>query len=272
MLFKNRLMISFFVSIVYFFISLLLRLALLIYSYKDINLDLLSILNYFKIGLYYDLSFLSYFNLGMVLFLFLFPNKLYNTLLFKIFIKLFTFTVLFVLSFSVVAEILFWNEFRSRFNFIAVDYLVYTKEVLNNIIQSYPIKIIIAGIFIATCILYYLIHNKIHKLLSRKDSYIKRLLYILLSFSIAGVSFVYVNQSIKNNKFKNPVERSVSANGPYQLFASFRNNTLDYYNFYKTISDTQAFSIIKDHLKANNKTFKDQNFSIEHNVTFKKTN
>ena len=35
--------------------------------------------------------------------------------------------------FNAVAEWLFWDEFGARFNFIAVDYLVYTREVLGNI-------------------------------------------------------------------------------------------------------------------------------------------
>lgn len=48
---------------------------------------------------------------------------------------------LFVLAnlFEDVAEAFFWNEFEASFNFIAVDYLVYTKEVIGNIYESYPI-------------------------------------------------------------------------------------------------------------------------------------
>ena len=40
--------------------------------------------------------------------------------------------------FEEVAELLFWDEFTSRFNFVAVDYLVYTNEVIGNI--SAPTK------------------------------------------------------------------------------------------------------------------------------------
>ena len=32
------------------------------------------------------------------------------------------------------AEWFFWDEFSSRFNFIAVDYLVYTTEVIGNMV------------------------------------------------------------------------------------------------------------------------------------------
>ena len=40
-----------------------------------------------------------------------------------------------------VAEFAFWAEFGSRFDFIAVDYLVYTHEVIGNIRESYPVAL-----------------------------------------------------------------------------------------------------------------------------------
>jgi hypothetical protein len=47
-----------------------------------------------------------------------------------------------------IAEFAFWAEFASRFDFIAVDYLIYTHEVIGNIRESYPVALwfaIIAG-------------------------------------------------------------------------------------------------------------------------------
>src|SRR5262245_37893988 len=44
-----------------------------------------------------------------------------------------------------VSEWLFWDEFGGRFNFIAVDYLLYTHEVMANVWQSYPVgKLLLA--------------------------------------------------------------------------------------------------------------------------------
>ena len=51
--------------------------------------------------------------------------------------------------FEEVAELLFWDEFTSRFNFVAVDYLVYTNEVIGNISQSYPVALFLGGITVA---------------------------------------------------------------------------------------------------------------------------
>ena len=48
--------------------------------------------------------------------------------------------------FGAMAETLFWDEFSSRFNFIAVDYLVYTTEVVKNIAESYPLIPLLAAI------------------------------------------------------------------------------------------------------------------------------
>lgn len=48
-----------------------------------------------------------------------------------------------------MSEILFWEEFSVRFNFIAVDYLIYTVEVVKNIVESYPMPLILTGITVA---------------------------------------------------------------------------------------------------------------------------
>jgi len=53
---------------------------------------------------------------------------------------------LFGTLFTAAAELFFFEEFRSRFNFVAVDYLLYPTEVAGNIWQSYPTGWILAGI------------------------------------------------------------------------------------------------------------------------------
>ena len=53
---------------------------------------------------------------------------------------------LFTLLFVAVSEGIFWDEFSARFNFIAVDYLVYTTEVIGNIRESYPVGAIVGSL------------------------------------------------------------------------------------------------------------------------------
>lgn len=51
-----------------------------------------------------------------------------------------------LLIFITTTEWFFWDEFGARFNFIAVDYLIRTQELLGNISESYPMGPILAGI------------------------------------------------------------------------------------------------------------------------------
>ena len=45
-----------------------------------------------------------------------------------------------------LANFSFWNEFGVRYNFIAVDYLVYTNTVIGNIMESYPVIPLFIGV------------------------------------------------------------------------------------------------------------------------------
>ena len=55
--------------------------------------------------------------------------------------------------FNAISEYFFWNEFGVRYNFIAVDYLVYTNEVVGNIMESYPVLPMSLGIIVVTLLI-----------------------------------------------------------------------------------------------------------------------
>jgi hypothetical protein len=61
---------------------------------------------------------------------------------------------------TAISEYFFWNEFGVRFNFIAVDYLVYTNEVIGNIMQSYPVIPLFSGLYLtAGVVTYFIVKN-----------------------------------------------------------------------------------------------------------------
>jgi hypothetical protein len=127
----------------------MMRAVLYVGSWNVIGHSLLGILNIFGVGFVYDLVFNFYVALFFSLFLFIIPNKVLNSKTFKFITYLFFFGFIYFLYFSLAAEWFFWDEFKTRFNFIAVDYLVYRREVTDNIIESYPIPYILSGIFLA---------------------------------------------------------------------------------------------------------------------------
>ena len=78
--------------------------------------------------------------IGLKTFLFgllLFLPKYRKTIRFWLFTMVMFLYVVLIIQ-NAISEYFFWNEFGVRYNFIAVDYLVYTNEVIGNIMQSYP--------------------------------------------------------------------------------------------------------------------------------------
>jgi len=158
--------------------------------------------------------------------------------------------------FNIVAEYFFWLEFGVRYNFIAVDYLVYTTEVINNIKESYPINKIIFAVIIIACVFLLLFKKNLVSEYQYKTTLVKRILTALLILSIPISAFIFIDNAIPNVS-ENVYENNLAANGLYCLFSAFRHNSLNYYDFYYTAQDIDVFSDIKNLLISKNaKAFK----------------
>jgi len=232
---------AFLVSLPVFFI---MRVLLLIRHYPDIDVPFYKIMGAFIIGFLNDVAFLSYFLIPFVLYLLILPNSLYRSWFNKSVVFIMLFASLYGLYFNMVAEWLFWDEFSVRFNFIAVDYLVYTHEVINNIIESYPLPALLAAIFILSAITFFLVRKNLSENFGYEESFLQRLKIALIFLMLPVISYAAVGQNlhhISNNKFIN----EIAANGPYQFFAAFKNNEIDYYQFYALGQD----QLLSDEIK-----------------------
>lgn len=230
-------MIVFQLSLVSIICFALMRGVLLVRAWPHIDHFLSVWLYIFGQGLIYDIAFISYFYIPFVLFFLILPNRwLINSSTIKYLIQGGIFLILYGLGFSMVAEWYFWNEFGVRFNFISVDYLVYRREVTDNILQSYPVFFILPVLFVITGIVFYFIRPSIMRSLSVKDAFKKRVVIsgVLLMLPVLAVTVLDQSQRrISDNNYVN----ELASNGPYQLFAAFRNNRLDYRQFYATGDD-----------------------------------
>jgi hypothetical protein len=126
------------VSIAFLLIASLTRLGLALAT----GLDALPVQYWpgaLLLGVGFDLATLAWLLVPLLVFRALTPNALLARRGYAWFRIATFFCLLFLLLFGAVAEWTFWEEFSSRFNFIAVDYLVYTHEVVGNIAESYPL-------------------------------------------------------------------------------------------------------------------------------------
>ncbi len=221
-------------------VFLIFRLILLIRHFADIDDSLFKIVLAFIVGVINDLAFLSYLLIPFALYLLVLPNRLYRSWFNKAFICIIFFACLYGLYFTTVAEWLFWDEFSVRFNFIAVDYLIYTHEVVNNIIESYPLPALLSAIFLVSAITFLLFKRQLVENLQIEETFLTRLKATAAFLVFPALSYLIVDQSlhqISNNKFIN----EIAANGPYQFFAAFKNNEIDYHQFY-ALGDDQVLS------------------------------
>ena len=158
---------------------------------------------------------------------------------------LFLFTGLLV--FTAFAEYFFWDEFHCRFNFIAVDYLIYTTEVIGNIRESYPLVPLFGAIGLlsvgVTTLFWKMLVTQSRS--ATPTRFVSRLL--LIGVHGAAVVLVFLCFSPLNGNTDKNFQES-GHNGVYELFSAFRQNSLDYRAFYPQIDKDEAFRIVKTEL------------------------
>ena len=146
--------------------------------------------------------------------------------------------------FNGLSEYFFWSEFGVRYNFIAVDYLVYTNEVVGNIMESYPVVPMLLGLIVVTLLItWYLFRRDLGRAALLRGwrwkavfgpAYIAALLIAvwLLGFNtrFQNSPNVYVNE--------------LQANGLYKFYDAFVKNELDFNRFYLTRPEAEAEAFV----------------------------
>lgn len=232
------------------------RTLLMFKSYASVDFSFSSLLSIYGIGLFYDWVAASYFLIPFTLYLTLMPHKIFKHPLHRWFFYTVFFLFIYALVFNSISEWIFWEEFEVRFNFIAVDYLVYTEEVLGNIWESYPVPTLLLAILILTFMLFWPLYRGHYLEQSFKEisTLSKRFRHGLALLMLPILFFFSVDSSfseISGNRYHSELAK----NGIYALFSAFINNKLDYDSFYLKQPEEQVFKRIKNHLKTDNATF-----------------
>lgn len=223
-------------------ISFISRTVLLLTDITEVDIGFIPLLKIYSIGLFYDLVASFYYIIPLAIYLVFVPNKLFNMTIHKIIFLAFFFAAVYALIFNAVSEWFFWEEFGKRFNFIAVDYLVYTHEVIHNILESYPIPFLVTAILVINSIVFAFILKKssfIPNTFGGNEPLLQRIktgtFFLVLPILFFNILEAQNLSNVSNNQYNNELAK----NGLYSLFSAFRNNTLAYEEFYKT-KDTRT--------------------------------
>ncbi len=237
-------------------IFLITRSALLLGHLADANVGVFELARLYSIGLAYDLGFLLLAGLPLAVYLLLCPRRLWQQRWHRGALHALLAISLFGMLFTALAEWLFWDEFGVRFNFIAVDYLVYSEEVLNNILESYPIYPLLAALAALAVIGAVLLAKTTTAALQAPWLSGRGSALALAAFALlAGLSSLLLGQDFPRGMGGNTYQRELASNGPYQFFAAFRNNELDYPQFYASLPKAEAAAQLRSELREPNAEF-----------------
>lgn len=237
-------------------IFLLTRSALLFAHWQDAAGGPATILRVFLLGAVYDVTFLVFAALPLAVYLLLCPRRLWASRWHRHGLVAVFSLILYAMLFSALAEWLFWDEFGVRFNFIAVDYLVYSDEVINNILESYPVYQLLALMALVTLLATAALQRPLRRALDApampwrgRAAMLGGLLVVATACSLV------IDQEFPRGVGGNAYQRELASNGPFQFFAAFRNNELDYPQFYTTLPERDVAAGLRAEVSEPNARF-----------------
>lgn len=227
-------------------ISTATRLALLAATGSGVPATPANWFQIFAVGLGYDLLTALYLGIPLLLVLWLLPAGWLRRRRGRLIVGTLCLLLLFVLLFVAVAEWTFWEEFQARFNFIAVDYLVYTTEVIGNIRQSYPVGWILTALAVLALVTFFAT-RRWRRAPHDSAGFAARTAVVVVWLTLATLGTWLVNGEMKDHG-ENAYVDELAGNGIYQFFAAYRSAALDYPRYYRTVPIDEAWAQVRTRL------------------------
>ena len=229
----------------FFAVSLLSRLGLLITARHEVSWGA-SLAGVFATGVWFDAASAAFAALPWLLFGAIAPVRFLKSGFGSWIVAGLTAVYAGLLIFITTAEWFFWDEFGARFNFIAVDYLVWTQEVWGNISESYPMVSIFCGILGLASIVVWGMRRKglFSWAASGTTTWIDRCGWPLAGLVISKLAVFGVSQS-SMPVFANQYHGELAKNGCWSFFAALKEMEIDYEKWYAVLPKDQALGEAK---------------------------
>ena len=228
--------------------------AALFFKFETAHVLPWNVLLAFAAGFYRDVIAALWFMLPPLCWCFLIGNRPFASLVHRLWFRFFMTLLWAVQVFFLAAEFFFFDEFKSRFNPVAVDYLVYPREVFINIWDAYPVPAVVGGcIFLGAA--WMLLAGRLCKTMWTKPVWVgTRFLW----FAGALILFFGLSRTINLNPPQVSDDRTlneIANNGAISFFAAAWTRNLDYPTFYKTLPRNEAYARVRQLLSSTNATF-----------------
>lgn len=217
----------------YLLVSLVLRAVLFVAFGLNNGMRPLTLLPTMALGLVNDSIVLCYLLAPLYLFLTFMPRRLYQSLAGRLVLAATGWLSFFFILYLAVAQYYFFKEFSSRFNLVAVDYLIYPHEVFINIYQTYHVAstVVIMATY-ATALLCFFWKWLTHP--SSQPIPLKRRLYSTLIYAVVIAVFSVLFSTHSFDFSTNRIANEIATDGISSFFEALHTNHLDYPAYYRT--------------------------------------
>src|SRR6185295_2247623 len=178
--------------------------------------------------------------LPLMLYLTLLPERWFARAWQRHLLRAGLFLAIFGASFLAVVELFFFLEFNGRFNFVAVDYLMFPTEVADNIWQSYPTGKIVAVLLAVTGALLVALRKPLARAWEEPARWRRR----LPGFGIYQAVLLALTFVLPKSLAEVSADRAVNqiaANGYLCFAAALAGSNATYEGLYATRPDAQVF-------------------------------
>lgn len=232
--------------------SLGLRVALLVRTWSEADLQPFALFKTLAVGALNDMLAFVWVGAVLALAVVVVPRRLQRSRLARRLALTVYLAALAFLFLDVLAEWLFWGEFGVRFNFIAVDYIVYTRELADNVRESYPMPLLFGGVTAAAALTFALTRRWLSEPWSPIPAS-KPAVVALVLVTLPAVNFVWDPALIRasNNEFN----LEIAKNGLASLVTAFLSNELDFERFYRSGDPALEDARLRELVAEDNATF-----------------
>ena len=194
----------------------------------------------------------------LAMFLWLCPDRWQRSAIMRGILLAGTALWMFGMIFNSVTEFYFFEEFDSRFNLVAVDYLIYPTEVAGDLWAAYPVGRVILIAAVLACTMTWLLRDMLTvgtRVVARFGARTRPFLLMTAAMAMSIATFSTNSLGWSANRVAN----ELAANGSSSFFRALRTSEIDYHALYATRDSAANHALLVSQLGRGGGEFAEEN-------------
>ena len=263
----DRLRLWFFLAVFFVAVSTVTRIVLGAVAISGGEATLANMPALMAVGLFYDIVTALSLLAPFAFYLTMVPDRIYRRRWHRWLMAAMCSATAFGLLYLGAVEFFFFDEFNSRFNFVAVEYLIYPHEVFVNIWQSYPVAKVLVATALLTIAVIWVMRDTVF---GGGHGAPRPLRWRLVPFAILAVLIAAAQAGLNVNTgrySKKRVVNELAMNGVYSFFNAAVNSELDYHAYYLSLPGAEAGERLRRMVKSQDSAYFAETDHIKRRIT-----